>query len=598
MLATMTTCPDENALVRFSSGQLSGEDLGPVEKHLDTCSACRTLIAQLTSAPKVTDAMVADGPVRTRQGSIGRYQIEKLVGGGGMGMVYAARDHELNRVVAVKLLRIAGAANTESRARLLREAQTMAKLSHPNLVPIFELGSDQGDDYLAMELIDGPSLDQWLRDSKRDWREIVKVFIDAGRGLEAAHHAGIVHRDFKPANVLIGPDGRARVTDFGLSRPDVSKATPGTDSMELTREGSLMGTPAYMSPEQLDGQVADVRSDQFSFCVALAEALTGHRPFPGRSLEALRASMRREKPPQLELKSRRVKQVLLKGMSIVPGQRFPSMAALLAQLDAALRPAATKPTLVGIAVAVALAVFGFSTVSSRREPAPAREWTPPKTIGLTLGQRRAVWVRDLQQITSFDRTKLEATMEGNQSVSLFAIGPGTSTLVMETRASPHEPRQVVEWEITVIDADGPALLLQRGQLETMNVPGATRVISSDPTVLEARLLDGDRVVLNARKEGNVRLFAEKGPNGTAEMWRVGIAAAPPVRQAFAIAKKEQKVLTIPGMQRVAVGDSDTADVKTIGNNQLLVIGVGEGTTSLLVWTSSGERLEWDVTITR
>jgi len=536
MLATMNACPDENALVRFSSGQLSGQDLGPIERHLDTCSGCRTLVAQLSSAPRVTWAPGSDAPMRERHGSIGRYQVERLVGGGAMGMVYAARDRELNRAVAIKLLRTTGPSSSEPRARLLREAQTMAKLSHPNVVPIFELGADEGDDYLAMELIDGPTLDQWLREKKRDWREVVKVFIEAGRGLEAAHQAGVVHRDFKPNNVLIGPDGRARVTDFGLSRPDVSLSGALADagSVDLTREGTLLGTPAYMSPEQLEGNVADVRSDQFNFCVALTESLVGHRPFPGRTLEDLRNAMRSGKPPAFEVPSSRLKRALLKGMSIAPAHRFASMGGLLDELQVVLKP--TRPTrndlMIATGVLVVLSVatglgwdnFQFRRVRARA-PAAAIEAIPAlKEVTLMVGEERPFALKGVQEIISLNASQLKATLVGNQQVRLVGVSPGVSTLALKIRAGPHDPRVTVEWQVTV-------------------KPAAQR-------------------------------------------------------KALSLKKGAQQVLTVSGIQRVAVGDSDIADLKAIGNDQLLVIGAGEGTTTVIVWTSVSERLEWDVTVSR
>ncbi|MBS1153495.1 MAG: Serine/threonine kinase family protein, partial [Myxococcaceae bacterium] len=453
-------CPDENALVRFSTGQLSGTDLGSLEAHLDGCGACRSLIAQLASlgavAKQTGGTALGDAPAQ-RHGRVGRYQVERLVGGGGMGMVYAARDQELNRVVAIKLLRTSALGNLESRTRLLREAQTMAKLSHPNLVPIFELGSDQGDDFLAMELIDGPTLDLWLRERKRGWREVVQIFVEAGRGLEAAHQAGVVHRDFKPSNVLVGPDGRARVTDFGLARPMASALATGagTGSIELTREGSLLGTPAYMSPEQLEGQVADVRSDQFSFCVCLAEALSGHRPFPGRTPEELRRAMRSGKPPRLELESARLKRTLLKGMSIAPDGRFDSMGELLEELAVCLKPSRANPRAVAGAMALAVVLAAGAGVAWQ-QLRPAAQVAPvavvaSKTVRVAAGARVVVSLPGVQTVTVADEAVVDARAVANQRITLTGLSAGRTTLKLQTRASPDAPLEELAWEVVVED---------------------------------------------------------------------------------------------------------------------------------------------------
>ncbi len=211
---------------------------------------------------------------------------------GGMGVVYAAHDSELDRRVAIKLLRRdASTAADVSRARLMREAQAMARLSHANVIDIYEIGSFGEHLFVVMELIDGVTLREWLRLAPRSWREIVRVFVAAGDGLAAAHRAGIVHRDFKPDNVLISTSGRICVTDFGLARinaheVEASVSSPvGPRDSELaaapdhTYAGRLVGTPAYMAPEQMRGEPTDARADVFAFCAALYEALYGVRPY-------------------------------------------------------------------------------------------------------------------------------------------------------------------------------------------------------------------------------------------------------------------------------------------------------------------------------
>jgi WD40 repeat protein/serine/threonine protein kinase len=277
---------------------------------------------------------------------IAHYTVIGTLGSGGMGVVYVAHDQQLGRRVALKLLRHANASEI-ARARLYREAQAMARLAHPNVVTVHEVGTYRGQVFLAMEFVGGANLRAWLRMHKRGWREIVATFIQAGEGLAAAHQAGIIHRDFKPDNVLVGDDGRVRVADFGLAHGldlDLGEVTPEpSDSgrqpvaldSPLTETGAIVGTPAYMAPEQHEGTGIDARCDQFSFCVALWEALYGKRPFPGSSVAELIAALKAgrmlmpadpgEVPPWLH-------RVILRGLAINPDNRWPSMSELLVAL--------------------------------------------------------------------------------------------------------------------------------------------------------------------------------------------------------------------------------------------------------------------------
>src|SRR5258707_610263 len=227
-----------------------------------------------------------------------------------MGVVYAAYDPELDRKVAVKLLRAEADTKSNARAaqaRLLREAQAMARLSHPNVISVHDVGALGTQVFIAMEFVEGKTLTRWLKEKPLTPREIVQTFLQAGKGLAAAHAAGLVHRDFKPDNVLIGNDGRIKVLDFGLARavedvvgdaptlpPQVvasGLSTPRQLEARLTRSGAFLGTPAYMAPEQLLGKTIDARADQFSFCVALYEALYGERPFAANSIEEVASAV-------------------------------------------------------------------------------------------------------------------------------------------------------------------------------------------------------------------------------------------------------------------------------------------------------------------
>jgi tetratricopeptide (TPR) repeat protein/tRNA A-37 threonylcarbamoyl transferase component Bud32 len=312
----------------------------------------RTDELQYSDASFVAEATSHDGPATAGEETVaigthvGPYIIVDTLGAGAMGVVYAALDPRLDRKVAIKMVRANAGEASKGAPRLLREAQALAQLSHPNVVPVFDVGQHGTGVFLAMELVQGEDLRRWLLRRPPHWREIVGLMIDAGRGLAAAHAAGIVHRDFKPDNVLLDRDGRARVTDFGLARGQgesdapLSVALDSHDSLSqtLTRTGSVVGTPSYMAPEQHTGKPVDARADQYAYCVSLYEALYGERPFVGRDLQDLAnrkwaesyasdASMlmRRGIPPALHA-------AILRGLHRKPADRFPDMNALLAEL--------------------------------------------------------------------------------------------------------------------------------------------------------------------------------------------------------------------------------------------------------------------------
>ncbi|PCC70195.1 Serine/threonine protein kinase [Nannocystis exedens] len=316
-----------------------------------------------------------DGPspaVRALPARLGRYHVLERIGAGGMGVVLAAYDPDLDRKVALKLLRD-DSSPFGSPVRLLREAQALARLSHPNVVQIYDAGMVDGQVFIAMEFVRGQDLRTWLKGQKRSPAEIVRVFLEAGRGLAAAHDAGLVHRDIKPDNLLVGVDGRVRVADFGLAREgdssieDGDPAPPreGPLALSLTRAGALLGTPAYMSPEQHLGHTVDARSDQFSFCVALWEALYGRRPFVGENpTTAAEAVLGGQIGEPGEAAPRRYAEVLRRGLARQPEERWPSMHALLAAL--ARDPRRARRTRLGaVALVAALGAAAFAALLSR-----------------------------------------------------------------------------------------------------------------------------------------------------------------------------------------------------------------------------------------
>jgi serine/threonine protein kinase len=289
---------------------------------------------------------------------LGRYRIIDTVGSGGMGIVHRAHDTTLGRDVALKVLR--GDETPERVQRLLREAQAMAQLRHDHLVVIHDIVEGDNNVFIAMELIDGTSLREWM-DKPRQWREVLAAVIAAGRGLAAAHAAGVVHRDFKPENVLVDSAGRVKVADFGLARAEPGGPPTRISDLELTRTGALVGTPAYMAPEQHAGEAAGARSDQFALAVTAWEALWGERPFRGPTYSELAAAVRSgqiARPPRSRA-PRRLEMVLRRALAVDPAARYPSIDALLTELERAARPSRAR----WLAIASALVIAGGGVIA-------------------------------------------------------------------------------------------------------------------------------------------------------------------------------------------------------------------------------------------
>jgi tetratricopeptide (TPR) repeat protein len=370
-------CLEADTIVALVDGALSEQALSAAQRHIATCQSCSDLVAAAGHS--------AGGPMRrlhapalAKGASFGRYVILDLVGRGGMGEVYAAFDPQLDRKVALKLLRDSGeggATLATARARLLREAKAIARLSHPNVVVVHDAGEIEDRVFLAMEFVDGVTLAEWLEAQPRSLDEICQAFTAAGAGLEAAHQAGLVHRDFKPQNVMVGSDGAIRVMDFGLAS-DTGSATgdgsadpvvaesaevPSASTVALTRTGMLLGTPLYMAPEQLLGQGTDARTDQFSFCVALYHALYGERPFASETLKVLLESVvagRVREPPRKARVPVFLRKLLLRGLAPAPADRFASMAELLQHLGADPRRRRRQLTWAAAAVLVTVIAAG------------------------------------------------------------------------------------------------------------------------------------------------------------------------------------------------------------------------------------------------
>jgi hypothetical protein len=382
------TCPEASELESFLDGTLGAAGREVIELHIDECDECRrtvaVLVPQLTRAPSQPDNLATaetlpsvDDVVELLPGAaVGRYVLRERIGAGGMGVVYAAHDPELGREVAIKVLK--GellAAQPEARDRIIREARAMARVSHPNVVTVFDAGRVGRHVFITMELVRGTSLRSWMLDRERTAAAIVDIFSAAGLGLAAAHDAGLVHRDFKPDNVLVGDDGRVRVTDFGLALANQAAApAPGGDvSVTATR---VAGTPAYMAPEQhLAGNV-DARSDQFSFAASLYEALHGARPFQGESYEELSKNVlahRFAAPPADARVPRSLRVILERALSLRPGDRYASMSALLRALG---RDRARAPRRLAVAslalLVIILLALGADWIARARAAAVTR----------------------------------------------------------------------------------------------------------------------------------------------------------------------------------------------------------------------------------
>ncbi len=352
-------------------------------------------------------------PPPLRRGEVlGRYFILHELGRGGMGVVYTAFDPELDRKVALKLLhpdRSKGDGGV-AQARLLREAKALARLSHPNVVQVYDAGTVGDQVFMAMELAMGQPLDRWLGRERRPWRQVLAVFQAAGRGLAAAHAAGLVHRDFKPANVLLGDDGRVRVLDFGIARPfaDEEEQEPAAAmaamtamtakagqqvrlTTQLTRVGVVLGTPRYMAPETLQGLRADHRADQFAFCVALHEALYGIAPYAGETLTDLLAAITarqvRETPAGIRVPAW-IRRILLRGLSSDPEQRYPSMDELLADL-AKDRTSLRRRWIAATAAFTVVAVGGFALYQAERREEQLCTGAAGRLAGIWEADRKA-----------------------------------------------------------------------------------------------------------------------------------------------------------------------------------------------------------------
>lgn len=348
--STSQLCPSEDVFVLMLQHELSPVERAELEEHLDTCAICARLVVELADLLSVhdlpTEASFVSEDVLPTQGGMTQfkgYRLGGVLGAGGMGVVYRARDTTLDREVAIKVIRadkLDGEQAEQLSARLLREAKMLARVNHPNVVTIHEARVEASRVYLVMELIEGGSLDRIQRARTLDWEVIINLYLQVCEGLHAAHDAGVIHRDIKPSNIIVTPELRAVLTDFGLARGALEHAAgrPQASTLSsLTRTGAVLGTPAYMPPEQHLGGVADERSDIFGLCASLYASLFGERPFAGESVEevALNAcSGEVRQPSDLKGVPAQVLDVLRTGMSRRKEDRYASVEDLRSALDA------------------------------------------------------------------------------------------------------------------------------------------------------------------------------------------------------------------------------------------------------------------------
>ncbi|NVJ20538.1 tetratricopeptide repeat protein [Myxococcus sp. AM011] len=498
-------CVDETVFMKLLLGELSPEETAEVDSHLDTCAACRTLVAEglraqspdITSTATPTEpqppaTLRRDDSALEKGTAVGRYLVLELLGAGAMGVVYGAYDPELDRRVALKLLRTGalGLDVEKERAHLLREAQAMARVSHPNVVAVYDVGTFGQHVFLAMERVEAQTLGEWLKAAPRPWRQVLDLFLDAGRGLAAAHAAGVVHGDFKPANLLIGGDDNVHVTDFGLARLGASttreSSLPARTDTQVVERSLTGGTPAYMAPEQLLGETrAGASGDQFSFCVALHEALYGARPFEGTTLAELAAQVssgQMRPPPAGTRVPPWLRRVLLRGLSRRAEDRFPH---LLALLDALQKDPAARwkrgLQLTGAVAVLAAAVGVTHAVHTSGARACA---SAPHEMTTVWGAEQAAAIQ--AAFTATGRPYASAAWERvrRELDAYTAAWTTTRTTACEaTRVRGEQPEEVMAWRMRCLDnrlADVSALTRLLSQADARTVDESHRAVKGLP----------------------------------------------------------------------------------------------------------------------
>jgi eukaryotic-like serine/threonine-protein kinase len=347
---------------------------------------------------------------------IGVYRLEQLLGEGGMGVVYRAVDTKLNRAVAVKFLP-ADIADSLARRRFQREARLASSLNHPHILTVHDADEFDGRQYLVTELVDGGTLRDWSKDRRRDWHEIIETLVGVADGLAAAHDAGILHRDIKPENILLTRSGYAKLADFGLAKLQVSPVAPTRTDIEHTRHGMIVGTVAYMSPEQAQGQPVDARSDVFSFAVVLYELLADRRPFEGKTdIDTLHAIANRAPNPLPDAVPQPLRELVERALRKDPAARLQTMREMVLELRRLARQSVETPLPPGRAAGVAwLAAAGALMVLVAIAAVMMNR--PRKTGPLTATQ--------YIQLTNFADSATSPALSPDGRMLAFIRGPST-----------------------------------------------------------------------------------------------------------------------------------------------------------------------------
>ena len=499
----------------------------------------------------------ADTGAAMRGAQLGRYIILEPLGAGGMGEVYTAYDPALDRRVALKVIRpMADHGSTEgARSLLLAEAQALAKLSHPHIVHVYDVGTLGGDIYIAMEYIDGITLKAWLAEA-RTWQATIATFMEAGRGLEAAHAAGIVHRDFKPDNVLIGKDGRVRVIDFGIALGPQQRADPD----HLLGSRSSVGTPAFMAPEQFQCEEVGPAADQFGFAVSLYEALWKQHAFAGDSEAAVKFNVvdGNLTPPPPSPVPPRIRDAVLRALARDPAARHPSMTALLAAIAPVPRRA-RAPYVIGAGVITAVA--GLAIVLGLRGGAAAEPctgfdddlagvWDPARKAAVQQQVHPDAWPTLERELDGYGQAWIGRKVAACRAT---AVTREQTPAVMERRMSCLDTRRrELDAAITLVAAGGePAA-------KAMEIAGGLRALAGcDNLAALAPLPTAPPAALHAIEDGLARMRAMR----LAGAFKAAREAAAPVIaecEKVAWGSGVARALVERGLTEGADGDPTTA----------------------------------------
>ncbi|MFO0595284.1 MAG: protein kinase [Myxococcaceae bacterium] len=520
------SCPDTETLARHAEAGLDAATAEKVREHVDGCATCRELLVTLVRTSRPTPGAHADLPwdVPLPGTLIGRYRVTGTRGAGGMGVVLAAYDPQLDRQVALKVLRpdLSTESPEQSKLRLVREAQLMARVRHANVVTVHDVVLDGERVFIAMELVEGQTLRDWLEAAPRSADDILERFVAAGRGLAAAHSAGVVHRDFKPDNVLLDARGEVLVSDFGLAWSETAAPLPpGLDGASPLDRGSLaVGTPAYMAPEQLKRERIDARADQYSFCVALWEALQRERPFDEHG---------QLKSPKRAM-PRRVETALRRGLSIAPEARFASMEDLLVPLV----PSQARTRAWAIAAAAVLLLAGGLGVRWREQAARcegpraqlASAWTPSRLPGAESPaggpSLRDGLVRQVEGLRAALSSSWDAACGGADErlrtclqarIDSFAV---TTSVLSQRMAEPRVSTALIN------RVDGPEGCLAGEVLTLLPVPAGGEAAARDARV---QALTADALRFAGDLDGAERTAQEAIELAVASTWRPAEADA-------------------------------------------------------------------------